>query len=301
MTAFHHITVLREEAVAALHPSDGEILVDLTLGGGGHAEVLLESANCRVIGLDRDPAAIAAATERLARFGERFTAVHARFSQISEVLDRLSLPKVHGIVADLGVSSPQLDDAARGFSFRQTGPVDMRMDPSSALSAAELVNTLDEVELGRILRDYGEEREWRRVTRAIIAGRPWTETTALANAIAAVVGKREQHRIHPATRSFQGLRIAVNDELGELERLLPIAVNRLYPGGRVAIITFHSLEDRIVKQFLAREAGRGVERDPYGYPVRAPLLSSPSSLLPSPQDPNPRARSARLRTAVRLP
>lgn len=297
--AFEHVPVLLHEVVGALAPADGETLVDCTLGGGGHSEALLEAADCRVIGLDRDPAALSAASERLARFGDRFRAVRARFSEVGAVLDGLGIDQIDGLLADVGVSSPQLDEAARGFSFGRSGPIDMRMDPDAPVSASDLVNSWDEASLAEVIRDFGEERHWRRVARAIVAGRPWTDTVQLAGAIAKVVGGRE--RIHPATRTFQGLRIAVNDELGELRRLLPIAVERLRPGGRLAVITFHSLEDRIVKQFLAREAGKGVPRDAWGNPVEPSRLALAPSITPSEDDPNPRARSARLRTAVRLP
>ncbi len=299
---FVHATVLRDEAVAALRPAAGEVHVDCTLGGGGHAEALLERADCRVIGLDRDSNAIAASTARLARFGDRFTAVRAKFSDLGKVLDDLGITLVDGILADLGVSSPQIDTAARGFSFRNSGPIDMRMDPDAPLSAAHLVNEAAEEDLANAIWRYGEERRSRAVARAIVEGRPWSDTTALAEVIAKVVGKREAHRIHPATRTFQGLRIATNDELGELDALLAQAPDRLVPGGRLAIITFHSLEDRAVKQALQRLSGRGdTERDAYGDPVVPARMTPPSSVTPPEDDPNPRARSARLRTATRLP
>ena len=300
MSDFHHISVLRDEVLAALHPADGEVHVDCTLGGGGHAEALLSAANCRVIGLDRDPNAIEAATARLAPFGDRFTPVRAKFSSLGKVLDQLGIPLVDGILADLGVSSPQLDDPARGFSFRNSGPVDMRMDPDAETSAAHLVNDTAEDDLADIIWKFGEERRSRAVARAIVAGRPWSDTRALAEAIAGAVGKKEAHRIHPATRSFQALRIATNDELGEIDRLLAQIPDRLKPCGRVAIITFHSLEDRPVKHALQSLSGRGTERDPYGNPVQPPRLSPPSSATAS-DDSNPRARSARLRSATRLP
>ena len=297
---FQHRSVLLDEAVAALAPADGELFVDCTLGGGGHTEALLDAAEVRVVGLDRDPAALKAATARLGRFGERFQAVHASFDQLGRVLDELGIGRVHGILADLGVSSPQLDHAERGFSFRRGGPVDMRMDPTQGPTAAELLDTVDEEELVRILTTYGEERRARRVARALLAERPFADTAALAACVAGVVG-RGKGRIHPATRTFQALRIAVNDELGQLERLLPQVIDRLVPGGRVAIISFHSLEDRIVKRFLHRAAGRGLPRDAYGNPVGDVTVRVAPSLTPSPSDPNPRARSARLRSATRLP
>jgi 16S rRNA (cytosine1402-N4)-methyltransferase len=296
---FEHLTVLRDETVAALEPSDGQVFVDATLGGGGHTEALLSAAECRVVGIDRDPHALAAASRRLARFGSRFTAVRGSFSGISAHLAGLSLAHVDGVVADLGVSSPQLDTAERGFSFRFAGPLDMRMDPDAALDAATVVNTWAEDELGTAIRDFGEERQWRRVARAIVEGRPWSDTTALADAVRRVVGSREQHRIHPATRTFQAIRIVVNDELGEIQRFLPAALDHLRIGGRLAVISFHSLEDRLVKQFMAYEAAKGAERDPWGNPMRAPRVALRGSQTADGSD-NPRARSARLRVAVRL-
>jgi 16S rRNA (cytosine1402-N4)-methyltransferase len=239
------------------------VIVDCTLGGGGHAEALLD-AGCTVIGIDRDPHALAAAA-RLA--GPRFTAVRARFSELSDVLDRLGHGQVDGVLADLGVSSPQLDEAARGFSFREAGPIDMRMDPDAPVSAADLVNGWSEGDLADVIWRYGEEKRSRAVAKAIVAGRPWKDTRALAEAIAKVVG-RGAGRIHPATRTFQGIRIAVNDELGEVERMLPQAVARLAPGGRLAVI-------------------------------RTIRLREVRDVAPAPDDPNPRARSARLRTATR--
>ncbi len=303
MTSFDHIPVLRDEVVAALAPAAGEVFVDCTLGGGGHAQALLDAADCRVIGLDRDPTAIAAASARLAAYGDRVVAVRAPFSSLADALDGLGIARVDGILADLGVSSPQLDTPGRGFSFRAAGPLDMRMDPDAPVTAAEVVNSFEEAALADLIARYGEERRARRVARLVVRGRPWHDTLALAEAVAEAVGAPPKgSRIHPATRTFQAIRIFVNDELGELERLLATAVDRLSPGGRLAIITFHSLEDRIVKQFLALESGRTSPRDPYGHPLVPPRFAPPPKpQSPSPDDPNPRARSARLRTAVRLP
>ncbi len=297
---FEHVSVLLEATVEALAPADGEVFVDCTLGGGGHTEAILSASDVQVIGLDRDPAALAAASERLARFGARFRPVHADFDGLSRVLDDLGLDHVDGVLADLGVSSPQLDHAERGFSFRRAGPVDMRMDPTAELTAAGLLDRVDETELVRILRDYGEERHARRVARAVLEKVPFGDTVELAACVAQVLG-RGKGRTHPATRTFQALRIAVNDELGQLERVLPQAVARLAPGGRLAFITFHSLEDRIVKRFLHRAAGRGLPRDGYGNPIGEVTVRVAPSLAPPPSDPNPRARSARLRSATRLP
>ncbi len=301
-TAWPHVSVLLPETVAALAPCAGELLVDCTLGMGGHSEALLEAAECRVLGIDRDPAALGIARERLARFGDRFEAVQGAFGDLAKVLDARGVHGVSGIVADLGVSSLQLDTAGRGFSFRHSGPLDMRMDPTtSAQTAADLVNTWDVEQLRECIAEYGEERFARRVARAIVEGRPWSDTATLASAVRAAIPARTHGRIHPATRTFQALRISVNDELGQLERLLPAALESLLPGGRLAIISFHSLEDRIVKKFIARESGRGTPRDGYGHPLVAPRLSSRSRpILPAASDPNPRSRSARMRVAVRL-
>ncbi|TNE88583.1 MAG: 16S rRNA (cytosine(1402)-N(4))-methyltransferase RsmH [Deltaproteobacteria bacterium] len=299
--AFEHTSVLLEETVVALQPQAGMTYVDCTLGGGGHTEAILDAADCKVIGIDRDPSALKAAGERLARFGERFVPVRARFSEIAYVLADLGIDHVDGVIADLGVSSPQLDLAERGFSFRFAGPVDMRMDPDASLSADDIVNRWREEEIARVIFEYGEERRSRAVARAIVANRPITDTLQLAKIIAGAVG-RTKGRIHPATKSFQGLRIAVNDELGEIERFLPAAIDVLRPGGRLCIITFHSLEDRLVKRFMAHESGREAPRDAFGHPVGTFRLERPrKSVTAPPSDPNPRARSARLRTAVRLP
>lgn len=303
-TPWPHISVLLQESVEALAPGAGDVIVDCTLGAGGHTEAILQAADCTVIGVDRDLSALAIARARLAAFGPRFVPVHGSFGNLKEVLDSIGVIAVDGVLADLGVSSLQLDTPSRGFSFRAAGPVDMRMDTSAGQSAADLVQNWDEAELASCIFAYGEERHSRRIARAIVQGRPWHDTLALADAIAACIPASEKRggsssRIHPATRTFQALRIAVNDELGELERLLPAAVDLLRPGGRLAIISFHSLEDRIVKRFIARESGRGAERDPFGNPMSEPRLLMPRSVTPAPQDPNPRSRSARLRTATR--
>lgn len=301
-TPWPHITVLRDEAVTALAPQSGETMVDCTLGMGGHAEALLHAAPCKVIGIDRDAEALAIAKARLAPFGDRFMPLQGPFGNLANLLDSVGVDGVDGILADLGVSSLQLDTPGRGFSFRFSGPIDMRMDPSTGRSAADVVNQSTEESLTTCIFDYGEERHARRIASAIVQGRPWHDTASLAAAIAAAVPRSpDRGRIHPATRTFQAIRILVNDELGELERLLSSAIDRLKPGGRLAVISFHSLEDRIVKQRLARESGKGVARDPYGRPVTPARLRVLPDLTPPSDDPNPRARSARLRIAVRLP
>jgi 16S rRNA (cytosine1402-N4)-methyltransferase len=298
--AYQHEPVLLQESVDALHPADA-LVVDCTLGGGGHTAALLDAGARHVVGIDRDAAAIEAASARLASYGDRFTAIQAPFSDLAAVLRSLSIPAVDALLADFGVSSHQLDTDERGFSFRRSGPLDMRMDRSSALTASDVVNGWTVEHLAEVIRAHGEERHSGRVARRIVAGRPWSDTIALANAVAGAIPGGRKSRIHPATRTFQALRISVNDELGEIARLLPLALDHLVPGGRMGLISFHSLEDRIVKRFIAKEAGRGQPRDPYGNPVVPPRLALGPSFTPGPDDPNPRARSARLRTATRLP
>ena len=294
-----HIPVLLEEVVAGLCPADGEVFVDCTLGRGGHSEELLAAADCKVIGLDRDPEAVDASSRRLEVYGSRFSGYHAPFSALESVLETAGLSSVDGVLADLGVSSPQLDEPGRGFSFRQSGPVDMRMDPTASLDAATIVNTWEQVDLARILKEFGEEPRARAVAAAIVAGRPWADTRTLAAAVARVAGPTR--KIHRATKTFQALRIVVNDELGELRRLLPASLRVLGSGGRLAVIAFHSLEDRIVKQFIALESGRTGPRDVFGHPTVAPRLDRPAGLIKAGlEESNPRARSARLRIATRL-
>jgi 16S rRNA (cytosine1402-N4)-methyltransferase len=300
MTGFHHESVLLEPVLTALAPADGEVFVDCTLGGGGHALAMLRAARCRVVGIDRDPDALAAARAAAGPSADRLTTVRGVFSDLPAILDALGLDRVHGVFADLGVSSHQLDTAARGFSFRLAGPVDMRMDPDAPVSAADLVNHWPEADLADVIHRLGEERRSRRVARAIVEGRPFRDTRRLAEVVAGAVGGASS-RIHPATRTFQALRMAVNRELEELEALLPVAVGLLEPGGRLAVLTFHSLEDRAVKRFLDAASGKGRPRDAYGNPIGPVLVSVRPAVVPSEDDPNPRARSARLRSAVRLP
>ncbi len=303
-----HQTVLLDEAVAALVTRVEGRYLDATFGCGGHAAAILRqlSSQGRLLALDRDPAAALHADRQ---FGAepRFEFLHAPFSQLGEWVERQGLSgRMDGILLDLGVSSPQLDDPARGFSFRLEGPLDMRMDPTSGITAADWLATVTEVELSRVLRDYGEERFHRRVARAIVAARgetPLTGTTRLAGVIAAAVPTRERGQ-HPATRSFQAIRIAINHELDELQAALTQAVAALAPGGRLVIISFHSLEDRLVKRFLRSES-RGPE-----LPPELPILGEPPAgrlrLLGRGQRPtavevaaNPRARSAIMRVAER--
>ncbi|MCC6799548.1 MAG: 16S rRNA (cytosine(1402)-N(4))-methyltransferase RsmH [Anaerolineae bacterium] len=284
--------------------------VDGTVGAGGHAAAILETApRARLLGLDRDPAALALAQERLAPFGARAVLAHASYedmpAQVAAWLGEAD-PLVDGILLDLGVSSMQLDQAGRGFAFMQDGPLDMRFDPTSGEpSAADLVNLLDADELADILYRYGEERHSRRIAQAIVAARPLHTTRALAEVVVgAYRGPRE--KIHPATRTFQALRIAVNDELGAVERALPAAIGLLRPGGRLAVISFHSLEDRIVKQTFKREATDCLcpPRQPIctcGHQASVALITrKPVEADGAEIARNPRSRSARLRVVARL-
>jgi len=300
--ALTHIPVLLAEVIAALAPRDGGLYLDGTFGGGGYSEALLKTAQCRVVALDRDPAAIRQAHTLSRRYEGRLTAIEGRFGEMDRLLHPLGIDRVTGVALDLGVSSPQIDDPARGFSFRTDGPLDMRMG-TEGQTAADLVNTASEAELTTIIRDYGEERFARRIARAIIAERPLNRTGALAALVRRVVPKSGD--IDAATRTFQALRIAVNDELGELDRGLAAAERMLEPGGKLAVVAFHSLEDRQVKNFLrlrSGEAPRGSRHLPGMRPVapsfrlvnRKPVGPSVAEIAR-----NPRARSARLRAAER--
>lgn len=288
---FRHATVMRDEVVRALAPRGDGVYVDATVGGGGHAEALLEaSSGARLVAFDRDPRALAAAKERLARFGERVSVVHARFSEIEGRLASFGIPEVHGIVADLGVSSPQLDEASRGMSFRAEGPLDMRMDPTEGGTALELIEGLDADELADVLYELGEERRSRRIARCILqaleAGELVT-TLDLRRAVVRAVGPARVGGVDPATRTFQALRIAVNRELDELSALLASAPRVLAPSGVLAVISFHSLEDRIVKRAL-------LDASIWERVTKKPLVADDAETAR-----NPRARSAKLRVARR--
>jgi 16S rRNA (cytosine1402-N4)-methyltransferase len=255
-----HEPVLLKEIVDFLRPEGGGIFVDCTLGLGGHAEAILKaSPGARVIGIDRDREALAIAQKRLAFFDNRFQAVHANFTEISRVLAQLQVMNVQGVLADLGVSSLQLDRSERGFSFAADAPLDMRMDQSGGETAADLVSNLTESELADLIFEYGEERGARRIARAIVRERqrvPIATTKQLADLVVRALRVPGRWRIHPATRTFQALRIAVNQELGAVQAFIPDAITALAVGGRLAIISFHSLEDRIVKRGFLRESGR---------------------------------------------
>jgi 16S rRNA (cytosine1402-N4)-methyltransferase len=296
-----HIPVLLPEVLSALAPQAGEMIVDGTFGAGGYTRALLD-AGASVVAIDRDPDAIAAGRALEAAAGGRLRLVEGPFSR----LDALAGEKVDGVVLDIGVSSMQLDEAERGFSFRHDGPLDMRMAQAGA-SAADIVNRAGVSDLTRIFGLLGEERHAGRIARMIEkrrAERPFLRTRDLADAIERLVGRKPGDRIHPATRVFQGLRIFVNDELGELARALLAAERALKPGGRLAVVTFHSLEDRIVKRFLAERSGRaggGSRHLPEAKGPETTFERPATAVSPSEAEmtANPRARSARLRVAVR--
>ncbi|MBK1837806.1 16S rRNA (cytosine(1402)-N(4))-methyltransferase RsmH [Azospirillum sp. YIM B02556] len=309
-----HIPVLLDEVLAALSPRDGGLYVDGTFGAGGYSRALLQSSSCRVIGIDRDPAAIERGRALAQEFPGRLEVIEGRFGDMDRLLgDELlaghGVEKVDGVALDVGVSSPQIDEPERGFSFRFDGPLDMRMGRDGP-TAADVVNTAGEAELADIIYHLGEERMARRVARAIVAARreaPIERTARLAEIIRSVVPKGKGDGIDPATRSFQALRIHVNDELGELRRGLSAAESLLAPGGRLAVVSFHSLEDREVKAFL-RERSSPPPSPSRHTPVTAVAEHHASFRLLSrkPVDPseaearnNPRARSARLRAAER--
>lgn len=309
---FQHKSVLLQECIDALNIRPDGIYLDGTLGGAGHSSQIARrlTEGGRLIGVDRDRTALAAAKERLAPYADRVTLVHSNFAEIDAILDSLGIPAVDGMLFDLGVSSPQLDDASRGFSYMADAPLDMRMDKDDALTAGAFVNTWPQGELRRILYDYGEERYAPQIAAAICRARekaPVETTLELVDIIrSAMPAQALREKQHPAKRSFQAIRIAVNDELGAVSRMMQAAVGRLNPGGRLAVITFHSLEDRIVKSEM-QQAARGCTCPPE-FPVcvcgkkplvklvtRKPIVSGPAEL-----EENPRARSAKLRVAEKL-
>jgi 16S rRNA (cytosine1402-N4)-methyltransferase len=307
-----HRPVLYHEIIHALQPSRGGFYVDCTLGAGGHAFGILHASSpdgC-LLGLDVDPQALKLAYKRLAPFGSRVSIVQASYIFLLEQLAALSWRGVNGIVIDLGVSSMQLDTPDRGFSFRSDAPLDMRFDPTNPVNATDLVNTLSEEKLADILYQYGEEKQSRRIARAIVAARPLRTTRQLSDVVLHAVGRRkgnlEKQRIHPATRTFQALRIAVNGELEALETVLPQAVQALLPKGRLAVISFHSLEDRIVKQYFRRESRDCIcpPKQPVctcGHQAQVKEISRrPIRAQQNEVDYNPRSRSARLRVVEKL-
>jgi 16S rRNA (cytosine1402-N4)-methyltransferase len=283
--------VLLEEALQFLQPERGGVFVDCTLGLGGHTRALLERGATRVIGIDRDADALRLATGRLQGFGDRFEPVHSDYRQIGEVLDARGGPLVDGVLADLGVSSLQLDADGRGFSFRRDEPLDMRMDQSGGATAADLVNRAAEREIADAIFQFGEERYSRRIARAIVGARPLGTTGQLASIVRRAVPTRGWQRIDPATRTFQALRIWVNGELDGLDRFVKEAASRLQHGGRLVVITFHSLEDRIVKHTM-----RALAQDGDGLQV---LTKKPLVATDTERERNPRSRSAKMRALAR--
>jgi 16S rRNA (cytosine1402-N4)-methyltransferase len=302
----YHRPVLAAEAVELLAPHAGSLVVDGTVGGGGHTEAILKTG-ADVLALDQDPDAIAQAREELASYGGRVTLRQSNFRDADKVLDELGIQKIGGAILDLGVSSRQLENAYRGFSMMRNGPLDMRMDPSSMLSAAQIVNSYSEEELTRIFRDLGEEPAARRIASLIVKMRkdaPFNETLQLAKAIEKVVGRHG--RRHPATQAFQALRMEVNDELGALEQGLRVLTARLETGARIAVITFHSLEDRIVKNFFRDHSREWNDRPEWPEPRRnpdydlRPITDKPIEPSESERKMNPRSRSAKLRVAEKI-
>ena len=306
-----HTSVLRDEIVGFLELSNDSVVIDVTLGLGGHSEAVLQRfESTRVIGIDQDVQALVFATERLRRFGDRFQSVHSNFSAIAEVAASKRLLSVDAIIADLGVSSMQLDAPERGFSFRFDAPLDMRMDPSTGETAAELLARLDETEIADLIYSYGEERKSRRIARLITerraAGQPVQTTAELARLVERAVGRSPKDKIHPATRTFQALRIAVNDELGILANFINDSVDLLKPNGTLCVITFHSLEDRIVKQTFQKLSGKcfcppRIPRCVCGAVKRVEILTrKPVVPTEAEMNANPRSRSAKLRVCRKL-
>ena len=311
MSDFYHVSVLLEECLDGLNIKPDGIYVDGTLGGAGHSsQIAARLTTGTLVGIDRDPVAPKAAGERLAPFGDRVKLAHSNFSEVAQVLEQLQLPGMDGMLMDLGVSSPQLDDSERGFSYMADAPLDMRMNNEDPFDAAQLVNTWSQAELKRILYDYGEERYAPQIAAAICRRReqkPIETTLELVDIIrSAMPPAALREKQHPAKRSFQAIRIAVNDELGSVERVMRDAIRLLKPGGRLAVITFHSLEDRIVKNAMA-EAAKGCTCPP-NFPVcvcgnkplvklitRKPIVATDAEL-----EANPRSRSAKLRVCEKL-
>lgn len=291
-----HEPVMVAEALEHLAPARGGVFIDCTVGYAGHARALLDAGASRLIGLDRDPAALAEATAALAPYGDRVTLVHTDYRRFEEVLDAHGIASVDGLLADLGVSSMQLDAPGRGFSFRRDEPLDMRMDPTAGPTAAEALHDADERTLADVIYEFGEERHSRRIARAIAGAQlrsPVTTTGQLAAIVRQAIPRKGYSRIDPATKTFQAIRIWVNSELEGLDVFLGQAARRLSPGGRMAVISFHSLEDRVVKHTLRALQSAG----DIGLTVRTKRPISPSE---AEVERNPRARSAKLRAAERV-
>ncbi|MSP52089.1 MAG: 16S rRNA (cytosine(1402)-N(4))-methyltransferase RsmH [Alphaproteobacteria bacterium] len=308
ITNASHAPVLLESVLVALAPRDDEVMTDATFGVGGYSRALLEAARCTVWAIDRDPDALVRAEAMVGAYRGRFGVLDGSFANMESLLARVGVSAIDGVAFDLGVSSPQLDDSARGFSFQVDGPLDMRMSRQGP-TAADFVNTADETTLANVIFRYGEERNARRIARAIVrrrAERPISRTLDFAGLVAANArGKPGPQRIHPATRTFQALRIYLNDELDELRRGLAAAERLLRVGGRIVVVAFHSLEDRIVKDFLTERSGRAPRpgRHQPAVATRPATFVQPARKALRPTEVelerNPRARSARLRSAVR--
>lgn len=302
-----HTPVLLAEVVEAINPGPGRIFIDCTVGIGGHTEAILERSQPggRVLGIDADPMAIRLAGERLKRFGDSVVLINANFSDIANVAGQYNFQPVDGIILDLGVSSLQLEQAERGFSFAKDAPLDMRFGPTQEVTAADIVNELSERELADLIFRYGEEKKSRQIAKRIVLNRPLRTTGELAKVIEKAVGFRPG-KIHPATRTFQAIRIAVNEELKSLEKALPKAVELLVPGGRLVVISFHSLEDRIVKDFMRQES-KGCICPPdamvcsCGHTPKLRIISK-KAIVPTAEEQrqNPRSRSAKMRVSERL-
>lgn len=305
---FYHDSVMLAEVVKYFRPAPGRLFFDGTLGGGGHSEALLQEG-ARVVSMDQDANAIRHASKRLSAFGDRFCALHGNFRHFPEILAETGVTGFDGMIVDLGVSSHQLDEPARGFSFQHDGPLDLRMDGRAARSAADIVNMEDADEIERILREYGEEPQARRIARAIVRARDKNPILTTFDLVAVIVGAigRGKGRRHPATLTFQALRIAVNDELAALQQFLEAAPRWLKPGGVLLAISFHSLEDRIVKQAFHHVSKQMNDRPEWPEPRPNPdycmrlITRKPQEPSPEESNRNPRSRSARLRAAEKLP
>jgi 16S rRNA (cytosine1402-N4)-methyltransferase len=302
----YHRPVLAAEVIELLAPRPGALIVDATCGGGGHTEAILR-AGADVLALDQDPGAIRHAGDQLSEFGGRVTLRQSNFREADKILDELGIAQIGGALLDLGVSSRQLENAERGFSLMRNGPLDMRMDPRRDLTAAEIVNHYSEEELTQLFRDLGEEPAARRIASRLVKLRkitPFQQTLSLAHAIEKIVGRHG--RRHPATQIFQALRMAVNDELGALDEGLRVLTARLETGARIAVITFHSLEDRIVKNFFRDRSREWLDRPEWPAPKRNPqyelrlITSKPVEPAETEQRNNPRSRSAKLRVAEKI-
>jgi 16S rRNA (cytosine1402-N4)-methyltransferase len=304
--SFEHIPVLRDEVVSLFVSTPPGVVVDATVGGGGHSAALLEAyPGLRIVGMDRDPVALEAAELRLSDLAERVTLMRAPFSSLEEIVAAPGFGTLSGVLFDLGVSSPQLDHPGRGFSFREDGPLDMRMDPTTGMTAADLVNSLPEQALAALFRENGEGRLSGRIARAVVRARPLTSTRQLAEVVASAVPAAARRKGHPARRVFQALRIEVNDELGQLAEALPAAVSHLAVGGVCAVISYHSGEDRFTKQTFAEAVSGGCVCPPSlpcacgAVPRHRLVFRGARKASPSEVATNPRAESARLRAIVR--